>query len=420
MDEVNKMSLIEYFNTFDKEAEKLECFEYLYIIELKKIINVDVPLNKIYDCVRRDYNKHTSKDTKDRNVLYKYLREKERYNLLNSLILKIYKTMVEDNSFNDLFVLYNFELFNCIITKEVTSIIPKNNLVNIEFTKLSNLEINNIIEDFLTKIDPTLKWLDIYRNAKDNGTIIEIDKLSDSDREKYKKIFGNLKNGCVTYNNVPYVLLENSNTLKYIYSFVHEFSHYIIMSYRKSENISRFLGEFPSIFYERYFAYYINDKGFSKEEIDYLVKQRNKRTLNNYFDIVGVLRYIRILLDGKKITEEDEIINFDGDINSLSLEYLEMLKKNYTDIDITDSKTIVNKICDRTRWMLIKYPYAFNELYPYITGSYLADQTLKKVRSDESFLENMKYITENLSTIEPSNIFNELGLDVDKMKEEVK
>ena len=32
----------------------------------------------------------------------------------------------------------------------------------------------------------------------------------------------------------------------------------------------------------------------------------------------------------------------------------------------------------------------------------------------------MKYITENLSTIEPSNIFNELGLDVDKMKEEVK
>ncbi len=32
----------------------------------------------------------------------------------------------------------------------------------------------------------------------------------------------------------------------------------------------------------------------------------------------------------------------------------------------------------------------------------------------------MKYITENIGTIEPSSIFNELGLDIDKMKEESK
>lgn len=192
------------------------------------------------------------------------------------------------------------------------------------------------------------------------------------------------------------------------------------MLHRKTTYISRFFMEYPSIFYEKYLIRYLSDKNFNKEEIDYFIKYRNINTLGNSFDINGVLGYIGILLSGKKITEEDEIIKYINYINSLPVESLEVLKHNFTNIDIMDAKTIVNKNCDNICNMLIKYPYRFNLIYSYIIGSYLADKTLEKVSYDENFLVRMKYITENLSTIDPSIIFNELDLDIDEMRETAK
>lgn len=418
MDEEVKNEFIDYLNDLDKKADTLDASVHLYAIEEARLNNVDVPLDNIYNCVRRDYNECTGKDTDDKAILYKYLKEKERYNLLNILIALIIKNMLEEGHYKDLFVLNNFELFNYIIMLESLNLPDTDNLEGIEFTKITDEEINVIIEEFLIKVDPTLEWLSIYRNAKASGNIIEIDKLSNGDKEKYKKRFGKLENCCVLDDETPCILLENSNTLKYIRSFFHEFTHYIIMLHRKIAYPSPFLSEYPSIFYERYLIKYLSDKGFNKEEINYLIKYRDIHTLNNSFDISIILAYIKKILSGKNITEEDEIINYTTHINSLSVETLEILQQNLTNIDIMDATSVMHNKCDSTCDILIKYPYDFNNVYSYITGNYLADKTLEKVTDDESFLVRMKYITENIGTIEPSSLFNELELDIDKMNEE--
>ena len=138
------------------------------------------------------------------------------------------------------------------------------------------------------------------------------------------------------------------------------------------------------------------------------------------FDIGNILGYIKKILSGKNITEEEEILNYTTRINNLPTEVIEVINQNLTNIDIMDATTVMHDKCDNTCDLLIKYPYEFNDVYSYITGNYLADKRLEKVTDDESFLVKMKYITENIGAIEPSNIFNELGLDIDKIKEEAK
>ena len=58
-------------------------------------------------------------------------------------------------------------------------------LVKKRLKKISDEEINSIIEEFLIKIDPTLEWLEIYNDIKSKGLIIEVDKLNDTLKEKY-------------------------------------------------------------------------------------------------------------------------------------------------------------------------------------------------------------------------------------------
>lgn len=420
MDEEINNEFIEYLNDLDKKADTLEPVVHLYAIEEARLNNVDIPLDNIYNCVRKDYNERIGKDTDDKTILYKYLKEKERYNLLNVLIALTIKNMLEEGHYKDLFVLNNFELFSSIIMLKSLNLMSTGKLEDIEFTKITDEEINSIIEEFLIKIDPTLEWLGIYRNVKVNGTIIEIDKLSNSEKERYKKRFGKLENCCVLDDETPYILLENSNTLKYIRSFFHEFAHYIIMLHRKIAYPAPFFSEYPSIFYEMYLTKYLSDKKFNKEEIDYLIKYRDIRTLDNSFDIGNILGYIKKILSGKKIKEEEEILNYTTRINNLPTELIEVINQNLTNINIMDATAIMHHKCDSTCDMLIKYPYDFNDVYSYITGNYLADKRLEKVTDDESFLVKMKYITENIGAIEPSNIFNELGLDIDKIKEEAK
>ncbi len=176
MDEEAKKEFVKYFNAFAERTDTLEFSALLCVIEQARANKIDIPLDGIYDCIRKDYNAHTLKDTDDKTILYKYLKEKERYNLLNILILMIIKIMLEGDVFKDLFVLDDFELFNYIIMKESINLMNTDNLVNIDdiaFTKISDKEINNIIEDFLIKIDPTLEWLSIYKNAKDRVLLLK-------------------------------------------------------------------------------------------------------------------------------------------------------------------------------------------------------------------------------------------------------
>ncbi len=61
-----------------------------------------------------------------------------------------------------------------------------------------------------------------------------------------------------------------------------------------------FLKEYSSIFYERYFVQYLNSKGYDSDELNYLIRYRDKNTLDNSLDIKTTLKYIKYVLEGKK------------------------------------------------------------------------------------------------------------------------
>lgn len=85
-----------------------------------------------------------------------------------------------------------------------------------------------------------------------------------------------------------------------------------------------------------------------------------------------------------------------------------------------DAKVVSTLNCDKTINKLLLNFDDFYNLYPYITGTYLASIALSIAREDDRFLDEMKYITENISKLDASYIFNSLGLDIDRMNKNAK
>ena len=422
MTEEVKNKLIKCLNSYDEKSNFISNTIHLLVIKEALINGLNIPLDNIYKHIREDYKKNTNKDTLDKAVLYNYLIEKERYNSLNLLIKLLIYDMKFDINYKDLFVLENFELFNNILDVEtlkvIDSYIDNYNACEKAFKKISDEEINSIIEEFLIKIDPTLEWLEIYNDIKSKGLIIEVDKLNDILKEKYLAKFSNLENSCIFTNDEMfgtkvYIILNNSNTLRYPFAFFHEFSHYISIIYSKSTYVMPFLKEYSSIFYERYFVQYLNSKGYDSDELNYLIRYRDKNTLDNSLDIKTTLKYIKYVLEGKEINEEEEITKCMEAFNNLPTYVIEMIKK--VNPKMFNFKDYAHKECDEVCDALIEDPLIFSKTYSYIIGSFLANNSLDKVNSDESFLKRMKYITENLSIIDPNLIFSELGIDTTKI-----
>ena len=174
-----------------------------------------------------------------------------------------------------------------------------------------------------------------------------------------------------------------------------------------------FLKEYSSIFYERYFVQYLSSKGYDSDELNYLIRYRDKNTLDNSLDIKTTLKYIKYVLEGKEINEEEEITKCMEAFNNLPTYAVEMIKK--VNPKMFNFKDYAYKECDEVCDALIEDPLIFSKTYSYIIGSFLANNSLDKVNSDESFLKRMKYITENLSIIDPNLIFSELGIDTSKI-----
>ncbi len=156
-----------------------------------------------------------------------------------------------------------------------------------------------------------------------------------------------------------------------------------------------------------------NSKGYDSDELNYLIRYRDKNTLDNSLDIKTTLKYIKYVLEGKKINEEEEITKCMKDFNNLPTYAIEMIKK--INPKMFNFKAHAYKECDEVCDALIEDPLIYSKIYSYIIGSFLTNNSLDKVNSDESFLKRMKYITENLSIIDPNLIFSELGIDTSKI-----
>ena len=143
----------------------------------------------------------------------------------------------------------------------------------------------------------------------------------------------------------------------------------------------------------------------------------NSLTRMNRFNIVDRKNLDKYLKE-MEITEEIEIGYYKNIIENYNERDREYFKNNMP--LMLDAKVVSTLNCDKTINKLLLNFDDFYSLYPYITGTYLASIALSIAREDDRFLDEMKYITENISKLDASYIFNSLGLDIDRMNKNAK
>ena len=217
--------------------------------------------------------------------------------------------------------------------------------------KVNNWKIKDIIKDILDEVDGTSEWLEIYLDAVNSGHIIYLNELDDESLNKLKRGLGILNiesfdNTCMHLGNKDrYLFLNYKDNLGDVIFTIHEIIHYINEILDNGRNVFPLVREFPSIFYEMYALNYLYKIGYSEEEL---------------------MKVYHFRIDDLNVC-----------IDSI---------RNIVDID------------DVTRDILYT-------CYPYIIGDYLARMAIIKSKNDMTILPMMKYITENLSKIDVSDIF---------------
>ena len=411
-----------YENIFEanKSASTLKPYEFLQALEQVNIFNYPYSLDNIYNSIEKYYFEKENKKFKKKEEMEEYLKEKDRYNLLNYLITKLIYNL--DYFYQDSFVIDYFPLFVDIINIENMKDQINASLSDIEFSYVCDEDIEKMIYELLTKFDKSSKWYQLYCEIKNRGRIICYDKLSQEEqlvlKKKFKITKSNDINCCTELENRIYIILDNSNTIKFVFNLIHEFSHYINFIYGNYKNPLGFKYEYSSIFYEKLTLDYFSEKGLKKDEIDYLNAMRNcdeNKTIDYIFPIIN---YMEKYLKEMEITEEIEIGYYKNIIENYNERDREYFKNNMP--LMLDAKVVSTLNCDKTINKLLLNFDDFYNLYPYITGTYLASIALSIAREDDRFLDEMKYITENISKLDASYIFNSLGLDIDRMNKNAK
>ncbi len=338
-------------------------------------------------------------------ILINWMNNICRYSFLNILLENTIKYLKGKKSLNlkhiklkDNFLIKNFKPILKMMLNELKLNGSLDYNENINFSPLSNELYNEYIVNLLKRIDPSLKLFNLYEWAKNNNKFISLNEMSEESQKEIIKKY-NLSdtkyNRCIYLQDGPIIILSKTNTIKDIPVFMHEFGHFITF-YFKKKSLGPTLNEFYSIFYENLALAYLTNKSYSHEEIEYLLNERllqNKYLLNIYTDFFIYLNYY---LDKGKIREEDEVL--------IRGENFKLLKeKLFRKCDFYISKFFNN-------------PLEFIRVYSYIIGTILSYKAFEMIATDESLLK--LFISDSMSSeiINPEDIFNLVGINLNKRK----
>ena len=359
-----------------------------------------------------------------------WLKDNYRYPLLNDLIEnEIIKIICFSQDERDTFVFDNLESIFQIITKEV-----RDNLlseINYDYskvnkeTKLTDEEFRQLVTKFLKVIDPSLEWLNIYNEALENKQIhfVKADDLLEKKRlfktlrleEAARKIEDLTWNFTIASKNNLNIIVERNFNIKDFWAFIHEFIHFIEYKKNASKAKSLSLEEFSSITYEKLALDFLKDEGYAVEEIEKMLHLRKMNTYKTGIDIIPIFSFMNKMLINGQITKEQEMENAKRVVNlnnKLAKETKEKLKDKkpyyFSALDYS------NHFCDDTIISLIMNGSIVEKEYPYIIGNYLAKLMVEKINSKELTFTDMKKIVENISIIDPNDLFLLLGVNLKK------
>lgn len=347
-------------------------------------------------------------DEVEKDTLYRWLRERRRYDLLNHLLEEQYDLIITGTNKEKTHDPFIKEYINEIIAvtkidslKELISTEEESNQVSLP--KLSKEELDKLVKEFLITIDPSLKWLKIYNDLVENNLIKYKEEVQDD----------SVIWSCSKVDDKWHIIAPLSNTIKDFRCMIHEFSHYISLINDPKELQTPTLKEYPPILFESLAIDFLRKKGYPKEITDELLKERKRWTQNNVHDISPTLLYLKDYINDGPITFEKEKKKQADLIRTLQENIPEDLESKLDTIKEMDDEKI-KADCDLEISFILSFPTTLYDEYPYVMGNYLAIKTLERLNEEPTLLYTVLDITENLKDKTPEEIMHYLGLSTEE------
>lgn len=385
------MKLIKKMNPKEVYSELLLAKKY----DLK-LIYKDFNITELYDRARELYKTETGNENISDKELEKWLHDKCCYEVLSDLLWLMVTKLKDSDYYKDEFMFYNFPVIMDMMNEFLIDCQVDEKYVVKNLTKLTEEEINRYICEILKEIDPSLEWLNIYLKAKNEGKIIYINNYSNEELDKLRieLKLDKIPSGsnCVVIDDETYYLFLTLNSTLYdIISTIHELIHFIITD--NNIDLPPILSEFFSIFYEIYAVSYLHKQGFDINELFTLYQKIRIIDLSLIsLTFTPLYNYLEVLTKKRKVSLDDDIKYYEERLKSLK-------RINKLLIDLAFEK------CDKYIEFLLDDD--FYSLYPYVIGSRLAFEAMKKY--DKNLLNKIRGFVNPTSIVDPYEVFSICG-----------
>ncbi len=400
------------FNYYEKEKKPLDDISTYLLFLINKLDKMDVShikipvsfsFDKIYFWMAKEYFKEKEnvsllsdhlKNPTDKAEIINWFVSKMRYPTYEYLL----KEQVKCLESLDLEYLENINVLMGKFFEQMVADLKGEDLEKEDkLPTISLEEVDVLFKEFLKKFDAPAEWLTYYQNLMNNGFICYKEPEKGKTSNCYVDEDGNLK------------IMIYGKGLRAFITLCHEFGHYVAM-YMDNKDVKPSINEFPSIFLEYLAIGFLKLKGYNDNILAHLLK---KRMLNN-FDIMRftypVLNDIADLYKNKedfmpikraKIQKTCEDMQNDVKIKDLI--------KNLEDF-VYNPEEMLNKECDFTTMLIIKNPTIILDSYQYLLGTYLTLETVNKYYEDNSIINKVYEITQNLGHENLKSVIDTLNL----------
>ena len=336
----------------------------------------------------------------DTHKIIEWLFDEYRFKTYNYL-LKITTNYLIDNDFDFLENISDiaYKMLVASMNLPLSKDYEKNDL-----PAITKQELDDLILEFFEFVKAPISWKQTYKELKDNKQIIFVPS---NDTHDFSKCY-------FDSDNILKIKIKDDGTVICLYSFIHEFAHY--MSMKDVLEVSQIsVSEIPSIFFERLAIIFLKSKGFNNKDIDILIDRRKRNNFQLYLSLlplfVDLIKYIK---EGE-ITKEEKVKFLESEIETVKefrKELIEELEGN-SDINTVsmlneiidfDISKQVDRQCDSLIYSFIQEGLFVINGYQYILATFITDELLKKYSCDLDIISKMFDTTSNLNNINLKDI----------------
>jgi len=385
--------------------------------------NLNVTDEILYSIIAYIYFKKTStfddfvnylKDKKDTDKILNWLQTETRFDAYNYLL----HTTTDFLKQNDFEFLKNISsITDMMLTQSFKNFLVLRQKKEIKLPTITIQEFDDLFNEFLIYINAPKSWKQAYDELKSSGRISFENQIEGLNASKCY----------IDDNNILRILVSIDGTIKYFCDFVHEFIHYISMQYSMTlKQIS--ISEFPSIFFEKISAKFLRYKGYKRDVVDKVIRDRNENNIEIYMKISSLFNDISTFINNGPISREQKMLLWENNfrlIQEAKEELVKMTGENEK-IDISflefskfDIHKKVDKECDSLIDSFIQNGLLVINGYQYLLDTYLAEEVLRKLEYDTSILPRMIDVTDNLGNMNLKDILKEFNIQdiIDDTKE---